>query len=287
MEANQQPLIVIVGQTASGKSAIAMEIARRFNGEIICADSRTVYKGMDIGTAKPNTIDQAEIRHHVIDIVEPDQVFTAADFKRLALEAIADIGGRGKLPVMVGGTGLYIDGVIFDFAFLLPVQTEERERLQQLSVLELQQKLRDQGITLPENSNNPRHLIRALETNGAVPVKSGLRSNTLVIGIEKSKIELTESIKRRTAVMIEKGLKAEVEKLADKYGWEAPGLSAVGYKEWKQHSSLEEAEQAINHNSLQYAKRQRTWFRRNPNINWVKNSAEAVRIADTFIQKMS
>lgn len=111
------PLVVITGPTASGKTSLAMEVAKLFNGEIICADSRTIYKGMDIGTAKPTKKEQAAIPHHIIDVVEPNQSFTVADFKELALKAIDDITKRGKLPIMVGGTGLYIDSVIFDYQF--------------------------------------------------------------------------------------------------------------------------------------------------------------------------
>ncbi|MDQ3123274.1 MAG: tRNA (adenosine(37)-N6)-dimethylallyltransferase MiaA [bacterium] len=278
------PLIVIIGQTASGKSDLALDIAKSFNGEIICADSRTIYKGMNIGTAKPGKKALTVIQHHLLDIIEPDQTFTAADFKQLAVKAINNIDSRGKLPILVGGTGLYIDGVIFDYAFMPPVETEEREQLQQLSVEQLQQKLAAQGIGLPENKANPRHLIRALETNGAVPVKGKFRSNTLMIGIEKSKEELIKNIEVRTADMIVNGLEAEVKQLAEHYGWQSPGMNAVGYKEWHEYESPVNVERAINQNSLHYAKRQRTWFKRNPNINWVKNSVEALRLVKTFIQ---
>lgn len=110
-------LVVVVGETGSGKSALAMELAERFDGELICADSRTVYKGMDIGTAKPSVQEQATVKHHLLNVIEPDEVFTAGEFKRLANQAISDISGRNKLPILVGGTGLYISGVLFDFSF--------------------------------------------------------------------------------------------------------------------------------------------------------------------------
>jgi tRNA dimethylallyltransferase len=277
------PLIVIVGPTGSGKSAMAVDLAKQYNGEIICADSRTVYKQMDIGTAKPMKQEQIEVPHHLIDIITPGQAFTAADFKLLALESIKDIHDNGKVPIMVGGTGLYIDGVIFDFAFLPPVPQEERERLQQLSVEELQHILRSEGIPLPENKQNPRHLIRAIETNGAVPVKSNLRVDTLVLGLEISKEALQERIENRTHAMIEKGLKLEAIKLAEAYGWDAPGMSAVGYREWQESDDERIAEAAIVRNTMQYARRQRSWFKRNPHINWVKNSAEATVLVQKFL----
>lgn len=279
------PLIVLVGPTASGKSALSLELARRFNGEIICADSRTVYRGMDIGTAKPNAAERAEIAHHLLDVVEPDEAFSAADFKRLALEAIDAISRRGKLPIMVGGTGLYVDGVVFDFAFLPPAPTEEREKLLQLSVSQLQEKLREQNIPLPENKQNPRHLIRALETNGAIAVKKGLRDNIIIIGLDKDKPTLEVLVRQRVELMYSSGLKAEVEKLADQYGWQSPGLSAVGYREWQSDNTDEEILSEIVRNTMQYAKRQRTWFKRNPNIHWVQNSSEAYELIKDFLQQ--
>ena len=114
---HESPLVVIVGPTASGKTALAIHLAEKYNGEIVCADSRTVYKGLDIGTAKPSVSEQQRVRHHLIDVVEPDGTFSVADFKMLAVEAINDIESRGKLPILVGGSGLYIDAVVYDFSF--------------------------------------------------------------------------------------------------------------------------------------------------------------------------
>lgn len=279
------PLIVIVGPTASGKSQLALDLAVQFNGEIICADSRTIYKGMDIGTAKPTASERRSIRHYLLDEISPDQPFTAAEFKAAALAAITDITRRGKLPIMAGGTGLYIDGVIFDFAFLPPVPLEEREELQRMTVEELRQRLINQGIPLPNNDRNARHLIRALETNGAIPVKKGLRPDTLVLGIDKSKDEIQKRIAERVKAMISQGLESEAKALAKKYGWDAPGLSAVGYREWRQGDEAEATSEAIVRDTAQYAKRQRTWFKRNPNINWVKNNSEAVKLLNNFLQE--
>ena len=200
------PLIVVVGVTASGKSALAMDLAKRYNGEIICADSRTIYQGMDIGTAKPSIQDRVSVSHHLLDVVKPDEFFSAAEFKRLANQAIADISARGKLPIMVGGSGLYIDGVIFDFAFLPPVSDVERQELEAMTVEQLQQKLIAMGVGLPENHQNPRHLIRKIETNGAVPVKKSMRENTLVIGLDIERDIVKERITSRVEQMIKAGL---------------------------------------------------------------------------------
>src|SRR5688572_25180412 len=168
------PLIVILGPTASGKSALALGLAKQFGGEIIAADSRTVYRGMDIGTAKPSVEEQRQVRHHLIDVVSPDGPFTVADFQRLAFDAIADIGARAKTPLLVGGSGLYIDAVIYNFSFREPSNGLGRSKLQMLSVDQLQELLEEQGIPLPENKKNPRHLIRALETAGEVPQRQAL-----------------------------------------------------------------------------------------------------------------
>ena len=172
---NKPPLIVITGPTASGKSALAMDIAKKYGGEIICADSRTVYKGMDIGTAKPTEQDQREVPHHLLDVVEPNQPFSAAEFKERANQAICDISARGKLPMLVGGTGLYIDAVLFDYHFGLPADPNRRSDLQAMSVEQLQHVCLEQGIHLPINVRNKRHLVRAIEIGGVIQQPKKLR----------------------------------------------------------------------------------------------------------------
>ncbi len=287
MVAKVDPLVVIVGPTASGKTALALELARRYNGEIICADSRTVYKGMDIGTAKPSSAERAEIPHHIIDIVAPDQTFTAAEFKRRALIWIDDITIRGKLPIMVGGTGLYIDGVIFDYAFLPPVPPEERAELEAMSIEQLQAEITSRGIAMPENSKNKRYLVRALETNGEIPVRKGLRRNTLIIGLEVGREELKGRLTARVNEMVENGFIDEVKALGAKYGWNAPGLQAPGYKAFRQyieHSiTLDEAKNQFVQNDFALAKRQRTWFRRNPQIQWFASPASALAFISNWL----
>lgn len=278
------PLIVIVGPTASGKSALGLRLAQELGGEIICADSRTVYIGMDIGTAKPSNEERATVPHHLLDVVESDETFTAAEFKRRSEELVEAIYRRGNVPIVVGGTGLYIDGLIFNYAFLPPVDSEDREELQSLSVEALQARINEKNIPMPENRQNKRHLVRALETNGAVAVKQGLRKHTLVLGIEVGKEDLQARVTLRTDKMISSGLESEVARLAEHYGWDAPGLTAVGYREW-QGATPAEARSLIIRDTMQYAKRQRTWFRRNPHITWVKNDSEAERLTKQFIQQ--
>lgn len=291
MESKRQPspLIVIVGPTASGKSALALDIAREYRGEIICADSRTVYKGMDIGTAKPTSAERAEIPHHILDVVTPDQTFTAAEFKRRSLLWIDDIAIRGRLPIMAGGTGLYIDGVIFDFAFLPPAPAEAREELELMTLEQLQAEIKSRGINMPNDPKNKRRLVRALETNGQIPVKKGLRRNTLVIGLDVERDAIQQRIAARVDVMMDAGFVDETRRLVGEYGWGAPGLSAPGYKALREYlegrTNLSEAKAQFTHNDMQLAKRQRTWFRRNPYIHWVKNSDEAKQLVQEFLQK--
>jgi tRNA dimethylallyltransferase len=280
------PVIAIVGETASGKSALAMQLAERFNGEIICADSRTVYKGMDIGTAKPSHADQTKIPHHLIDVVLPNEPFNAADFKRLAVAAIDEIHDRNRLPILVGGTGLYVDSVLYDFEFRAPADPTLRAKLQKMTVLELQQALAEKGIPLPHNDKNPRHLVRSLETEGKVPERQPLRGNTLIIGLEIEREQLKKRVQKRIDVMLTAGLLEEVEKLADEYGWETPALQATSYRAFRpyfeQESDLEVAKQRFIWNDLSLAKRQRTWFKRNKDIQWVSD----VEQADVLVQKL-
>lgn len=283
------PIIVIVGQTASGKSALALELAEKFNGEIICADSRTVYKGMDIGTAKPSAEEQKRIRHHLLDVVTPDQRFTAADFKQLAEQAIKDIESRGKLPILAGGTGLYIDSILFDFQFRPVADPGLRAELEQLSLEELQHKLNGQGIPLPRDPLNPRRLIRQLETAGAAPASGPLRPYTLILGMDLEPEVIKTRIAARTNQMVKDGLVEESKQLLTQYGDKPSAFDAPAYRPMFEYlngtMSLEDATLQFIQNDVHLAKRQKTWFKRNKSIQWVRNSSEAVEIATTFLSR--
>lgn len=283
-----QPFVAIVGETASGKSALAMKLAQEFYGEIICADSRTIYKGMDVGTAKPSAADRSLISHHILDVITPDQRFSAADFKAQAEAAIADILTRGKLPIMVGGTGLYVDAVLYDFAFRAAANPAERQKLEKLSVEELQQALSVKGIPLPNNPQNPRHLIRALETGGRPSVRQTLRGNTLVLGLKIDRELLEKRIEKRIDDMVTTGLLEEIESLAQKYGWDAPGLQAPGYRAFRPYFAgeidLAAAKKQFAQNDKQLAKRQRTWFKRNQDIQWVSDYEQAKMLVQNLLQ---
>lgn len=285
------PLIVIVGETASGKSALAIELARQYNGEVIAADSRTIYKGMDIGTAKPTVAEQALVPHHLIGITTPDQAFTAAEYKAAAVNAIAAVAKRGKLPILVGGTGLYIDAVLYNFSFASKSDHVARARLQALSVNELQQKLQKQGIPLPLNARNPRHLIRMLETGGATGRRSDIRANTLVMGVKSEREQSKQRIHQRVEAMFLAGLEEEVRGLVRQYGWDCTTLQTIGYQEFRPYfnrlATLESVKAEIEKNTNQYAKRQRTWFKRNKSIHWLNKREEAVDLVTTFLNKSS
>jgi tRNA dimethylallyltransferase len=282
------PLIVIAGPTASGKSALAMQIAKKYNGELICADSRTVYKGMDIGTAKPSQQDRKEVRHHLLDIVEPNDVFTAADFKECALEAIADITARGKLPIMVGGTGLYIDAVIFDYQFGDRANPSRRAELQAMSVEQLQQRCLREGVSLPVNTKNKRHLIRAIEIHGLINHKKTLRPNTLVVALTTDRDNLRSRIQKRAEEMVAEGVLDEVKHLGEQFGWSGEALTGNIYRVFKPvvegNLSVQEGIEHSVTSDMQLAKRQVTWLKRNPYVVW--GNAEQLRtVIEHFVQQ--
>jgi len=196
-----------------------MKLAQAFEGEIIAADSRTVYTGMDIGTAKPSVADQALVPHHLIDIVSPAESFNLADFQRLAKEAITDITARGRLPILVGGTGLYVDSLLYNFGLRPAADPVRREALQKMSVDELRHEVMRLGALMPANDRNPRHLIRAIESvHSPIPQQDPLRPNTLVIGLSIEKEELEHRLAQRIDTMLDAGLVDEVQRLTDEYG---------------------------------------------------------------------
>ena len=282
------PLVVIAGPTASGKSALAMQIAQQYDGEIICADSRTVYKGMDIGTAKPTADDQAAVPHHLLDVAEPGQSFSAADFKQRTLQAINDITRRGKLPIMVGGTGLYIDAVIFDYQFGEPADQKRRVKLQAKTIEELQQMCLANGYQLPLNTKNKRHLIRAIEMGGVMQQRLQLRSNTLVVALTTDRDNLKDKITERAHEMVAAGVLDEAKRLGEKYGWDNEAMTGNIYPilrpviEGKE--SLDAALDRFITSDMQLAKRQMTWLRRNPYIIW--GTSEQLKTAiEHFVQQ--
>jgi tRNA dimethylallyltransferase len=278
----KQKVIVIVGQTASGKSALGVEIARAVEGEIISADSRQVYRGCDIGTGKITRRDMKGVPHHLIDVVSPRKAFTAAQFRERGRGIITDIGKRGKVPIIAGGTGFYIDTLLFDDE--LPAAAPDsalRAFLEKKTAAELFARLSDSD---PERAasidrHNKRRLIRALEiaeTLGSVPKRATRRSSQydiLWIGIRLPDEVLRERIHSRNADMITKGLVAEVKRLKEsrisdkrihELGFEYRFALDYIKKEIDRETMLER----MNTKTWHYAKRQKTWFQRNANIQW-------------------
>ena len=286
------PLIVILGETASGKSALAIELAEQCDGEIICADSRTIYQGMDIGTAKPTSDERARVPHHLLDVVEPDQTFSVAQFQTLAKQAIEDIAARGGVPIVVGGTGLYIDSLLFDLTFRSEPDLALRAELEQLSIEELQAEIVRRGYVMPENNRNKRYLVRAIEADGVVSTRGNLRANTLVLGLRTNKEVLEARVTARVEAMVDAGFVNELSKLVKQYGEEAPGLNAPGYKAFlpylRETCTLQQAKNDFVRNDMRLAKKQRTWFRRSiyqNSIQWVDNRSQAVDLVTTFLNK--
>lgn len=283
-----QPLVVIVGETGSGKSALAINLAEKFSGELICADALTVRKAVDIGTAKPSAEDRLRVPHHLLDVVEPCEDFTAAVFKRLANTSIEEISSRGNLPIMVGGTGLYIDSVVYDYSFLPAGDRKARQELNALDISQLRELIKSRGLDdSGVDLRNKRRLIRLLETDGARPSRHDIRPRTLILGLSLSREDLKQHIANRTEQMLAQGLEKEVETLAEKYGWECEALKAIGYREWRAYfmsdQNIQETKNKIIKSTLDLAKKQRTWFKRNKSIQWLNHPSNAVDIITTFL----
>ncbi len=266
-------LIAIVGPTASGKTALALDIAERYDAEIICADSRTVYKAMDIGTAKPTAEEQARVRHWGLDLVSPDEPFSVADFKQYADKAILDIRARGKLPLIVGGTGLYVDSVLYNFTFAEKADETARAKLEVLSVGQLRQYCTEHNVVLPDNMLNKRHLIRAIERVGISDIsRASLPANTYIVGIATNREALRTRIVQRTEHLFDQDVEKEATILGEKYGWNSEAMTGNIYPLLKLHLegtlSIAEAKEKIAGADYRLAKRQMTWLRRNPDIMW-------------------
>ncbi len=281
------PLIAIVGETASGKTGAAIEIAKRVNGEIICADSRTVYKQLDIATAKPTKAERGAIPHHLIDVVYPNEKFSAAQFKRLAEKCIQDIQKRGKVPIVAGGTGLYVDALLYNFQFADKPDEQLRYSLEQMNDDELTTLLKTKNIDNSElNTKNRRHVIRAIERGGTKPVRSMLRENTVVLGITLDRELLKQRIATRVDQMFREGVIEEIRAVSDLYGWDVEALSGANYIVVRDHLQGKASEQDVSDafikRDISLAKRQRTWFKRNNDIEWFGDTQALIERAVVF-----
>ncbi len=289
-------IIAIVGPTASGKSALAVKIAKKFGGEIISADSRQVYKGMDIGTGKITRKEMAKIPHHLLDVASPKRQFTVVQYKKLAEKAIKKIRGRGKIPIICGGTGFYIQ-TVSDNLLIPEIKPDAklRIRLEKKSAKELFNQLKKLDPRRAKNidKNNRRRLIRALEivikSGKKVPLlKSGPKYEALIIGIKRNAKELKELIKTRLLKRLKQEMVKEIinlkksglswKKLED-FGLEYRYVAYYLQNKLSYNEMIEKLQKEIEH----YAKRQITWFSKDKRINWVKNPKQAEKLVKEFL----
>lgn len=266
------PLIAIVGPTASGKTSLAVSLARKYNGEIICADSRTVYRGMDVGTAKPTQDEQAAIPHWGLDLVDPGQRFTVADFQQYALMKISEIRQRGRVPFLVGGTGLYVDSVLYNFQFPT-VNKKLMQKISGLCIEELHEYCSKHNILLPNNKYNKRHVVNTIVHNGIIKQRSEhVDKNTHIVGIATKREILQTKIEQRVKKMISNNVVKEATELASTYGWENEAMTGNIYPIVRKLQcgkiTHEQARAMLCAADWQLAKRQLTWLRRNPDIVW-------------------
>ncbi|MCS6956386.1 MAG: tRNA (adenosine(37)-N6)-dimethylallyltransferase MiaA [Patescibacteria group bacterium] len=295
---NQKPkIIIIVGPTASGKTDLSIKLAKEFNGEIISADSRQVYKGMDLGTGKIKKEEAENIPHYMINIASPKKTFTVFQYVKKAQKAIKRILKRKKLPIIVGGTGFYIDALVFGLNIpTVPPNLKFRQKLQKKSTEELYEilKQKDPKRSATIDPKNKRRLIRSLEIIeklGSVPPKKiNPQYQTLFLGIKRQPEELKKRIKKRLISRIKEGMISEVKKLKNKgISWKKLENFGLEYKYAAQYLqnkiSYQEMINKLNKAIWQYARRQLTWFKKNKNIFWIRNFFQAKKIINDFLKK--
>jgi tRNA dimethylallyltransferase len=295
-----RPLVVILGPTASGKTALSLAAAQRFNGEIVNCDSVAVYRDFEIGTAKPDRLQRMRAPHHLLDVAVPTENFTAGEYARMARSALAEISSRGRLPIVVGGTGLYLRALL-EGLFAGPERSDElRNRLRDLAARKgsthLHRILRrlDPASAAKIHANDTPKVIRAIEVclsarrpmselwqQGRDPL---LGFRILRIGLDPDRAALYSRIDHRASEMFAHGLIDETRMLAASYGGPdiAPPLGSLGYKQAlaaiNGELSLEEAVRAAQQGHRNFAKRQMTWFRREPDIHWLKGFGDAENV---------
>lgn len=282
-------IIAVAGPTAVGKTKFAIRIAQEFDGEVVSCDSMQLYRFMDIGSAKPTAEEMTQARHHLVDIIDPREDFSVAEYQKLAKAAIRDIFSRGKTPVISGGTGLYLNSLIYDMDFSsAPGDIEYRNRLMKIAQEQgnesLHQMLHDLDPDAAENihPNNTKKVIRAMERlrEGEERIRQFRDINretedyrTVLIGLTRERSELYERINRRVDILVENGLFEEVRGLMDMgLTTENISMKGIGYKEIMQYFnevySKGTAIDTIKKNTRHYAKKQLTWFRRYDKMNW-------------------
>lgn len=284
----KQKVICIMGPTAVGKTKLSIELARKYNGEIISGDSMQIYRGMDIGTAKIKPEEMAGIPHHLIDIKNPDESFNVAQFQELVTYCIEEIALRGKVPIIVGGTGLYIEAVLKNYTFSEaisdPAYREQLEQMAEEQGIEAVHKLLEQVDKVSAeviHPNNVRRVIRALEVYHCTGQKMSeqlkqqeqeYQYDVALIGLTMDRDQLYARINHRVDLMVEDGLIEEVQMFYKQGLRDCQSIQAIGYKELYEYFdnrvSYEQSIENLKQNSRRYAKRQLTWFRNKMNVSW-------------------
>lgn len=308
MEQYKEKVLVILGPTATGKSHCAIEIAKKFNGEIISGDSMLVYRDMNIGTAKPTAEELAAVPHHLVNILPPEASFSVVDFKEQAQRLITEINARGHLPIIAGGTGLYIKALLEDYAFNSVSEDSElraqltREAEQQgAAALHARLAALDAAAAERIHPNNVRRVVRALEAALSGEQVNQYTANespydALVIGLEMERSALYERINKRVDIMLEQGLEQEVRSLlARGVSPDCQSMQSIGYRQmvWYLNGSLpyDEAVDKLKQATRNFAKRQITWYKKMPYIKWLQlekqpNYANVVgRICEILVEK--
>ena len=306
MNTIQYDVIAVAGPTASGKTALSVGLAQYLNGEVINGDSMQVYRGLDIGTAKITKEEMQGIPHHLFDIKSPDETFSTAEYQQIVRAKISEIQSRGKLPILAGGSGLYMQSVLFDYRFTeVAADVDVRNRLERELELLGRNVLYERLVALDPMSaekihpNNHRRLIRALEIievsgdtkanheddRGKIPMY-----NSLIIGLDLPRELLYERIDRRVDDMMAKGLLREVEVLWEQSYQNVQSVQAIGYKELylalAQEITIDEAVLLIKKNTRNYAKRQMTYFRNKLNVHWVDATKEKHQLVKNICEEV-
>lgn len=302
-------VIVIVGPTASGKTALSIELAKKINGEIVSCDSMQIYKDMDIGSAKPTPEEMQGIKHYMIDIVTPEERFSVAEYKKQAEKAIEEILEKGKTPIVIGGTGLYANSLIYGIEYNeIKLDEQYRKELEKIASTEQGlSNLYEQAVEIDEQAmqiispNDKKRIIRVLEISHSTGKtkteleiesrKNGVKYDYKVFAIDMDRDILYERINKRVDIMMENGLIKEVKNILQKYKKFPTAMQGLGYKEvveyLNQEISEEEMIQKIKQETRRYAKRQLTWFRKNKETIWLNGLLDMQNNIDIILEGIS
>ncbi len=301
-------VVVIVGPTASGKTALSIELAKKINGEIISSDSMQIYKDMDIGTAKVTKEEMQGIKHYLVDFVSPDCRYTVSDFKRDSENAIKEILQKGKIPIVVGGTGLYVNSLIYGIEYQ-DMKLDEEYRNKLMEIAETEEGLKnlyeeankiDPEATQKISSNDKKRIVRILEIYKAtgknktqqeiLSRQKGVDYDFKVFGIDMERSKLYERINLRVDIMLKQGLENEVKSLISKYSEFPTAMQGLGYKEvvefFEGKISHEEMIEKIKQESRRYAKRQLTWFRKNKETIWLDSQNGVDKNIEVILEEL-